>query len=182
MNGMSATAARSSFVTVLAWIFIVAGGFTTFISILQNVMFTSFFPVDQMQTTKGAENMSAVALFMLNHVRLFFAAFLILSLTVFVSSIGLLKCKNWARVVFIGLFALGILWNVAGIFIQHAIFSAMPAPPAGAPQEFKVQMESMANVMLLFSLVLAVGVSVLFGWIIKRLLSPAIRQEFSCGI
>jgi len=182
MNEMSATTARSSFVTVLAWIFIVGGGFTTFISILQNVMLTFFFPVDQMQTTKGAENMPAVALFMLNHMRLFFAAFLILSLTVFVSSIGLLKRKNWARVVFIVLFALGILWNVAGIFIQSAMFSAMPAPPPGAPQEFKAQMESMANVMLLFSLVLAVGVSVLFGWLIKRLLSPAILQEFSGGL
>jgi hypothetical protein len=39
----------------------------------------------------------------------------------------------------------------------------------------------MANVMLVFSLVMAVGVSVLFGWIIKRLLSPAIRREFSSG-
>ncbi|MFC5300105.1 hypothetical protein [Azospira restricta] len=182
MNEMSPTTARSSFVTVLAWIFIVGGGFTTFISVVQNVMLTSFFPVDQMQTANGAENMPAVALFMLNHMQLFFAAFLVLSLTVFVSSIGLLKRKNWARVVFIGLFVLGILWNVAGIFIQNAIFSAMPAPPPGAPQEFKAQMESMANVMLVFSLVMAVGVSVLFGWLIKRLLSPEIRQEFSSGL
>ena len=94
MNEMSQTTARSTFVTVLAWIFIVGGGFTTFISVLQNVMLTFFFPVDQMQTAKGAENMPALALFMLNHMRLFFAAFLILSLTVFVSSIGLLKRKN----------------------------------------------------------------------------------------
>jgi len=182
MNEISPTTVRSSFVTVLAWIVIVGGGFATFISVLQNVMLTFFFPVDQMQTMQGAENMPAVALFMLNHMRFFFAAFLILSLTVFASSIGLLKRKNWARVVFIGLFVLGILWNVASIFIQNAIFSAMPAPPSGAPQEFKAQMESMANVMLLFSLVMAVGVSVLFGWLIKRLLSPAIRQEFSGGL
>ncbi len=182
MNEMSQTIPRSTFVTVLAWIFIVGGGFTTFISVLQNVMLTFFFPVDQMQTTTGAENMPAVALFMLNHMRLFFAAFLILSLTVFVSSIGLLKRKNWARLIFICLFVLGIIWNVAGIFIQSAMFSAMPAPPPGAPQEFTAQIESMANTMLVFSFAMAVGVSALFGWLIKRLLSPTIRREFAGGL
>jgi len=182
MNEQSPTTTRSSFVTVLAWMFIVGGGLATFVSILQNVMLAFFFPVDQMQTIQGAENMPAVALFMVNHMRLFFAAFLILSLTVFVSSIGLLKRKNWARVVFIGLFVLGILWNVAGIFIQSAMFSAMPTPPSGASQEFEAHMESMANVILAFSLAMAVGVSVLFGWLIRRLLSPAIRREFSGGL
>jgi len=182
MNEQSPTTTRSSFVTVLAWIFIVGGGFTTFISILQNVMLTFFFPADQIQMAKGAENMPAVALFMLNHMRLFFAAFLVLSLTVFVSSIGLLKRKNWARVIFIGLFVLGILWNVGGLFLQNAMFSAMPAPSPDAPEEFKAQMESMAHVMLVFSFVMAVGMSVLFGWLIKRLASPAIRREFADGL
>lgn len=84
--------------------------------------------------------------------------------------------------IFICLFVLGILWNIVGIFIQSTMFSAMPAPPPGAPQEFKSQMESMANTMMVFSFAMAVGVSALFGWLIKRLLSPAIRREFAGGL
>ncbi|MDD2271386.1 MAG: hypothetical protein PHP95_11805 [Desulfuromonadaceae bacterium] len=47
---------RSTFVNVLAWIFIVLGGFTTFISILQNIMIRVMFRKEEMtQAMKQAE-------------------------------------------------------------------------------------------------------------------------------
>ena len=37
--------ARSQFVSILAWIFIVMAGFATFVAILQNVMINAVFPI-----------------------------------------------------------------------------------------------------------------------------------------
>lgn len=173
---------RSSFVTVLAWIFIVLSGFSTLIAIAQNVMINTMFPVDQMQVAmhaaKEKQNIPPVAEFMTSHFRLFFGAFLALSAVTLVSSIALLKRMNWARVVFICLMGFGIIWNIGGLFLQQAMFSSMPSPPPNAPPEFQSQFKSMATTMLIFSSVMAIGFSVIFAWIIKRLASPETRKEF----
>ena len=172
---------RSTFVTVVAWIFIVVTGFSTFISILQNVMLTFMFPVGEMQdamhSAKGSENVPEIALFMFSHIRLFFVAFLVLSAAMFVSSIGLLKRRNWARIAFVFFFALGIAWSIASVFLQNAFFSSMP-PPSNAPSEFREQFESMTTVMLVFSSVMSIGFSLLFAWLIRRLSSRQIKGEF----
>lgn len=41
------------------------------------------------------------------------------------------------------------------------------------------QFETEFMIMGIFSVIMAVGMSVLFGWIIKRLSSAAIRSEFA---
>jgi len=95
---------RSSFITILAWILIVMSGFAAFISILQNIMIHTLFPADQMQaaiaSTKNSPNIPWFVEFMFNYFRWFVGAFLLLSLSTLVSAIGLLKRKNWARIVF----------------------------------------------------------------------------------
>lgn len=62
---------RSTFVSVVAWIFIVISGFATFISILQNIMFHTLFPREEMnqafQHTEQGEQIPAVVNFMFNH-------------------------------------------------------------------------------------------------------------------
>lgn len=175
----------SSFVTALAWIFIVLTGFATFIAILQNIMISFFFPMDQMReaihAAKGSENIPALFQFMLSHIQLFFAAFLVLSVALFTVSIALLKRKNWARIAFVFFLAFGIAWNIGGIFLQGAFFSSMPALPPNAPAEFRAQFESMVTTMLVFSVVMAIGISLLFAWLIKRLVSVKIRAEFQRG-
>ena len=53
---------RSTFVTVVASIFVAIAGFKTFISLLQALMFTFVFPTDQFPSvgnTKGLEEMPA---------------------------------------------------------------------------------------------------------------------------
>lgn len=173
---------RSSFITALAWIFIVLTGFSTLIAILQNVMISFFFPLEQMQnamhSAKGSESIPAFAQFMLGHVRLLFATFLVLSATICAVSVGLLKRKNWARIAFISFLALGMVWNIAGVFLQGAFFSSMAPPPPNAPAEFRSQFESMTHIMLVFSSVIAIVISLLFAWLIKRLISVPIKAEF----
>ena len=173
---------RSYFVTVLAWVFLVITGFSTFISVLQNIMITFFFPMAEMEagmhSAKGSENLPAFVQFMLGHMQYFFLAFLLLSATMFISSVALLKRKNWARIAFIVFLAFGIAWNIGSLFFQSAFFSSMSQMPSDAPSEFRAQVESMAMVMLVAMSLFAIAFSALFAWLIKRLASPRIRAEF----
>jgi hypothetical protein len=174
---------RSTFVTAVAWIFIVLAGFATLISALQNVMITVMFPVAEMQAAadhaKNDERMPWFAAFMFQNIRLFFFAFFVLCVATLTAAIGLLRRKNWARILFIALMGFGVLWNIGGVVFSIVFFSSMPPIPATAPQGFGDQFELMSKVMIGFNIVLAVGFTALFGWILKRLFSSDIRREFS---
>jgi len=100
--------------------------------------------------------------------------FLVSAITL-VASIGLLRRLNWGRLLFIALLVLSIVWQVAGLALQQAIFSMLPAvpPEAGAPP-----VEQFLHVMRVAGVVLTLAFAVLFGWIIKRLVSPAVVAEF----
>jgi hypothetical protein len=171
---------KSTFVNVLAWIFIIFGGFATFIGILQNILIHVMFPKDFMnqgiQQTKNAEQVPAFVNFMINHFDLVFLFFLIVSTISFISAIALLKRKNWARIVFIILLALGILWNVGAIAMMFTMFNTVPAIAGKAtPPGF----EKMMLIMKIASLIMVVGISSLFLWVIKKLTSAPIKAEFA---
>ena len=176
-------APRSTFVTSLAWTFIVLGGFATAISLLQNIMVNVVFPVDQMREAMEQAHRSkavpAFAVFMFNHMRVIVGVFFAVCLLTFVSAIGLLKRTNWARLTFIGLMLLGVLWNMVGVFLPYFMFQPFPPVPANAPQEFQDEFERMAKIIIVFTTVFAIVFAVLFGWIAKRLMSAEIKREFN---
>lgn len=173
------TVQRSTFVTAIAWIFIVLSGFGTLSSILQNIMIHTLFKGSEMQQAMQVQpepDMPGFAMFMVNNVELFFAMFLVVSVVMLASSIGLLKRNNAARVVFIGLMILGIALILSSTVFQLTMLSVMQdsfAGAAGAP-DMKLFFVAMAA----FSSLIALGFIVLLGWIVKRLLSPAVVSEF----
>lgn len=173
----------SDFVTAVAWIFIALSGFATLIALLQNLMINLAFPVAEMQVAveQGGKGPPLPWLFkfMLRNVRLVFFSFLILSALTFVSSIGLLKRRNWARLTFIGIMGFGIAWNFGGLAVQLSMFSSFPPIPDNAPAEFQDRFDFFARGIMVFSVLFAVGMSGLLGWIIKRLVSRDIRREFA---
>jgi hypothetical protein len=174
---------RSSFVTTVAWIFISICGFATLVSVLQNVMLNTFFPLDQMEkaaTAPGDPDMPAFFRFMMGNVRLFFASFLVLSAAMLGAAVGLLKRKNWGRLLFIFILSLGIIWNIGCMALQFFIMQDFPRQ-VGAPPEIASDFKTMRSVMMIFSALIAIGFSTLFGWIIKRLASVEVRREFSQG-
>jgi hypothetical protein len=174
---------KSTFVTVVAWIFIVLSGFATFISLLQNVM-VAFMPGDvfkgALQDTTFAHTMPSGPRFMFAHFQLLVFVMLVLCVITLVSSIGLLRRRNWARLLFIGLLSLGILYNIAALFLQQSMMSSFnvsfPADSAFAPtrQQFTQMMGAMKVVML----IVTIGCTALLAWIIAKLLSRRIRDEF----
>jgi hypothetical protein len=174
---------RSAFVTAVAWVFIALSGFATLISILQNVMIYTLFPVDQMHAAlaqardQQQQQMPAGAFFVFEHIRALITGVLVVTAGTLVVSVGLLRRYNWARILFVVLLALGIAWNICGLFWQWFFFRSMPQPPQTAP-DMQAQFKTMTTVMMFFSVAMALGMSVLFGWIIKRLTASAIRDEF----
>lgn len=171
---------RSQFVTIVAWIFIVLGGFATFISLLQNVLINTVFPIDQMQDqiAQSPSPMPPMFHLMFDNIRLFFFAFLVVTLTTFVAAIGLLRRRNWARLLFIAILGLGIVWNLVGIVLQQMMVSQMLSFQPPAPPDFEAQMQGMMLATRVFSAIFAIGFSVLFGWMIKRLVAPGVVAEF----
>jgi hypothetical protein len=173
-------AERSEFVTVVAWIFIGLSGLMTLMSVVQYLMFGMMMSLGPMQD--GMNEMQArmpAAAFAFRHFRLLIGAVLLLSLITLVVSIGLLKRRNWARLVFIGLMALGIVWNVAGPIVQLMVLRGMPMLPPDTPADFRDLFESMMSSMQIFSVIFALGFCLLYGWIIVRLMSAKVRSEFA---
>jgi hypothetical protein len=98
-----------------------------------------------------------------------------------VGAIGLLLRREWARRVVIVLLAIVMVANVAGLWLQYEFVQAMVngtlqhnALPAEAVQVVG-QLVVVAKVMgFLLALMLSIGL----GWMIRRLRSPIVRQEF----
>jgi len=171
------TPGRSAFVTAIAWIFIVLAGFSTLMSILQNIMVALVFPVAEMQEAASqVENLPGVPWFaswMFSHFQLFFLFFLVVSATTLTAAIGLLKRRNWARVLFVTLMAIGIAWNIAGVVLMFFLFWTFADMVPGENAGF------MFKVMLAFNTFIVAAFVFLFSWIIKRLVSEEIRREFN---
>jgi len=176
------TSARSTFVTVLAWVFIVIAGFATFISTLQAVMFVFYFPTEFFHEAKPLppefDNAPILVRLMMNYMQWFFVLMWSLTLVTLVSAIGLLLRKNWARLVFVGLMMIGIAWMLAGLVMQHWVSGQFSRPMPHAPPGAMDEMQTFAEIMYWGMLVFSVGMAVVFGWIAKRLLSRDVAAEF----
>ena len=180
---------KSTFVTVVAWIFIVLSGFATFMSLLQNVML-GFMPRDLLNSaahdTAFAQMVPSSARFMFAHFQSMLLLFLVLCISTLLASIGLLRRRNWARLLFIGLLGLGIVYNIAGLVLQQSMMSSfttgVPLDSAfradSAFQSMSHQFGQMMAGMRVAMTIFAIGFAALFAWIIAKLLSRPIREEF----
>ena len=164
------TGRRSVFVTVVAWMFIVLSGFAVFISIGQNIMVWTHPGFSELASTSGSS--TGFEGFLDRNFRLFVLGFFGVTIVMLVSSIGLLKRKNWARMVIIVLLALWVLWNVASLAMIY-LFSMADGQLAAD------QLHYSHLIVRGFVLVFIIAVSALLIWIIHKLLSPQIVEEFT---
>ncbi|MCA9657379.1 MAG: hypothetical protein KC486_03475 [Myxococcales bacterium] len=153
---------RSTFVTVVAWIFIVFSGMATLISALQNLLLQGGALARGDGPGFGPDA----------SVTLIFAAFFVGSAVTLAASIGLLRRRAWARPLFIAMLVLFIVAQLGGLALQYATLAAFE--DVAAPDDF-TRMVAMIQV---FSLIFAVALCGGFVWIIRRLLDPEVRAEF----
>jgi hypothetical protein len=178
---MNMPAPRSTFVSVVAWFGIAIGGLGVLIGMLQLVMVSLVFsqgPWAELQQD-SMHDMPPWFGWIFGHFQLLVAANLLAMVVLLVASIGLLRRRNWARWLIVALLALAIVANLGGMALQFSMMQSMPAfDAAGAPAEFAANFARMRAIIVGVSVVFAVAFAALYGWIIKRLLSPAVRSEF----
>lgn len=153
---------KSTFVTVIAWLFIVGSGLAILFLVLQNIMFFMVMSEDFSQQpgiTANKETFSYVNL-----------PFLLVFIALFISSIGLLKRKSWARLAFIILLALGIVLTIREAILDAILYSSEMSQDNELPDYVEI--------IVWFVVLIRIGIAVLFAWIIKRLLPESVKQEF----
>lgn len=174
---------RSTFVTVLAWIFISLAGFVTLIGILQNILLQLVFEPAMAQAHLPPTDapLPAASAWMLDHIAWFFRLVLLVSATLLIASIGLLLRRNWARRLFIAMLVLGIAYQAFGVIMQWWMFGSMTdamfAPP-NAPADVARGMQAMLLVVRVFGVLFAVAIGALCVWLIYRLKRPSVLVEF----
>ena len=171
---------RSLFVTGIAWVFIILAGLTSVSALVQNAAVASLMPGLQLATERNP--LPLLTGLLVGYLPWVVGAGLVISLATLASAIGLLMRLDWARRSFIGLLVVAIVANLLGLWLQHEVVQsvvsntlssvAIPAPALGVFGGFVTAARVMAVLMTL------VGCALL-GWIIRRLMSAGIRQEFA---
>lgn len=105
-----------------------------------------------------------------------------LSIATFAAAVGLLQRLDWARRFFIGLLLVAMVANLAGLWLQHELVqtvvdgalsrTSLPAPVSEVFDGFVTASRVMGVLVTL-------GICSVLGWIARRLMSAAIRQEFA---
>lgn len=175
-------AARSSFVTIIAWIFMALNGLSTLVLLGLNILFNTLLPVEEVQryilNNEGGQ-IPPAAEFFVSHLGVMLGALLAGSVVQLATAIALLRRKNWGRLLFIFFLGMGIVWNIASVLMQDGVLTPLPPPPPDTPPDFAGTFKTMMMVGIVFSVGYALAFSGLFAWIIKRLLSPEISREFA---
>lgn len=166
---------RSIFVTVLAWVFIVGASLTSFASIMQVVMISMLFRGNEFAILPP--DAPVVAVLVARYFHLLVYCICALSFFALGTSVALLKRKNWARLAFIFLLSLGIIWQVGALAVQYFMLSQMPAAPVDVRAD---EFERMSNIVQVFGLVIVFVIVLVFVWIIKKLAMQPIKGEFAC--
>jgi hypothetical protein len=171
---------RSLFVTATAWVFIVLAALASVSALLQNAAVASLMP--GLQGLGSHQPLPLLTGLLIGYLPWVVGTGLLMSLATLASAIGLLLRLDWARRTFIGLLVVALLANLLGLWLQHEVLqsvvdstlaqTAIPAQALGVFGGFVTAARVMALLMTL------AGCSLLV-WIIRRLMSASVRQEFA---
>ena len=171
---------RSMFVTLTAWVFIALSGLASVSALLQNATLASWLP--GLQGLGVAQPLPLLTSLLVGYLPWVMGAGLAMSLATLASAAGLLLRLDWARRCLIGLLGLAITANLLGLWLQHEVVQSVvevtlaraPLPPDAAQVfgGFVAASQVMAALVTL-------AACTLLAWIIRRLMSPTVRQEFA---
>lgn len=170
---------RSLFVTLTAWAAIVMAAVACAFGAIQQAALASWLPA--LDAAVQSEPMPLISGMMLSYLPWVTGAGLILAVALLVAAVGLLMRLEWARRAFIGLVVVAIAANLASLWLQHEFVQSLvdatlrDTPlPTGAVGVFG----GFATAAKVLSGVVTLGASGLLAWVIRRLMSPKVRQEF----
>jgi hypothetical protein len=172
--------ARSLFVTLTAWVFIVLAALASATALVQNAMVASLLPGWQLSGVQ--QPLPLLTGLLIAYLPWFVGAGLVLSLATLASAVGLLLRLEWARRAFIGLLVLAIVANLLGLWFQHEVVQSVVDTTlrrSPLPQQALGVFGGFVTAARLMAVVMTLGACGMLVWIIRRLMSTPIRQEFA---
>jgi hypothetical protein len=170
--------APSLFVELTAWVAILLAVLVSVSAVVQNAEVAAVLPAWR----SGADHLLPFTGLLLAYLPWVMGAGVALSAALLAASIGLLMRQEWARRVFIGLLVVAIVANLLGLWLQYEVMrllvdgtlraTPLPAQAAGVFDGLASATQIMAM------LVTLIGCGLL-GWVIRRLMSDNVRQEFA---
>jgi hypothetical protein len=168
---------RSLFVTLTAWVFLLLGAVAGLSALLRNASLVS-----GLQGLGVAQPLPPVTGLLVGYLPWVLGGGLVMALATVASAAGLLLRLDWARRCFIALLGAVIVANLLGLWLQHEVMQSVveatlaraPLPPATA--DVFGGFVTAARVM---AVVVTLAACLLLVWIIRRLMSPTVRQEFA---
>ena len=168
-----AVGARSLFVTATAWVFIMLGMLASLSALVQNAMLASLLPVPANSGVMGL---------LMDYLPWVVGTGLVISLATLASAIGLLLRLDWARRTFITLLAVAIVANLLGLWLQQEMMQSVVSSTLGTvalPPKAMGVFGGFVTAVRVMAVVVTLGACGLLAWIIRRLMSPGVRQEFA---
>jgi hypothetical protein len=171
---------RSLFVSITAWVFIVLGTASSGLALIQGAAIASLLPGFafgfDVRPLRGLAGLLAA------HVPWVAGAALALSITMLAAAIGLLLRLEWARRTFIVVIVLAMVTNLAGLWLQQELLQGLidhTLSHTPLPREAAGVFGGFAAAARATAMTLSVFTCVLLAWIIGRLNTQLVRQEFA---
>jgi hypothetical protein len=168
---------RSRFVTFIAWVFIVLAAIACEWAVIQNATQSSW---PALAGDQGS--LPWLTGLLLRHATWVFLAAIALSLATMVCAVGLLRRIEWARRVFIGLLMVAIVVDLSGLWLQqefmHLLVDSALRQATLTPSAADVFGGVVTTARVLAGFITLAASLALVG-IIRRLMSPSVRQEFA---
>ena len=173
------TEKKSSFINALAWISIIFAALGFFSSLLQTLIVNIFLSKEQIvkafEDPQLSNQVPEIIIFLVSNLNVLAPMFMLFSVLFFLVSLGLLKRKNWARLAFIIFLVIGITSSVLALIFQSKLMPEFHQIKGDIPGFDPNAMIKSVKIFNVFINIIHVG---LYAWIIKKLISKEIKNEF----
>jgi hypothetical protein len=169
---------RSLFVTFIAWLFIVLAAFACAWAVIQNATQTSW----AAEFVGDRASLPWLSGLLVRYLPWVLSAAAALSLATLVCAVGLLNRVEWARRVFIGLLVVAMVVDLAGLWLQQEfihLFVQSALSQGTLPHNAARLFDGVVTTARLLAGFLTLVACLALGGIIRRLMSPSVRQEFA---
>jgi hypothetical protein len=169
---------RSRFVSFVAWLFLLLSAFACVWAMIQNATQSSW--VAELGGDRAVLPWLSGKL--VHYLPWVLSAAAGLSLATLVCSVGLLNRMEWARRVFIGLLIVAMVVDLGSLWLQQEfaqLFVESALRQATLPQKAAVLFDGMITTARVLAGFVTLAAGLALAAIIRRLMSPAVRQEFA---
>jgi hypothetical protein len=171
---------RSLFVSVTAWVFILLGAAISALALIRGASTASLLP--NLALSIGGKPLHGLSGLLAAHMVWVAGVTFALSVATLAAAIGLLLRLEWARRAFIVVVVLAIVTNLGGLWLQQELLQGLidhTLSRAPLPLEAAGLFGGFATAARAAAVTLSVATCLLLAWVIQRLNTPSVKQEFA---